>query len=292
MFLGKNLKYLRKQRGLNQDEMQAGTGVGRGTWSNYEKEDTEPSNQTLIDISNFFGVTVDELLKVDIELNRAFVHLNEIKENAEKVKNVHQKVHPSVHLSGKKQDVIGDFKVTIVAEPETKYDNKMQAIPVTDMAVAAGGGMYNEGHYETVDAVHLPTRLVKPGHTYLCVKIKGTSMAPTLQDGGYVIIRLLDKGEWAKMPDERVFVVIDTDGKAYLKRVKNRFKQGFIVLRSDSPEQVTFPSFNLETKEITAIWYVEWYFTAKMPNVHDQFYSRLQQLEDRVDDMQAKQLKK
>ena len=116
-------------------------------------------------------------------------------------------------------------------------------------------------------------------------------MAPTLQDGGYVVVRLLDKGDWAKMPDECVFVVVDSEGKSYLKRVKNRFKKGFIVLRSDSPDRASYPSFNLEAKEIMSIWYAEWYFSAKMPNIHDQFYSRLQQMEDDMDVMKQKLLK-
>jgi transcriptional regulator with XRE-family HTH domain len=287
-FFKKNIVYLRKNKGFTQIELATALSLKRTTIANYESGHTEPNIETILSFSEFFGVDAGFLLKNNLE----DVGLSQKLDVTKNAKNVGYNVGYDVGISGKKQDIIGDFKVTIVAEPEAEYGHRMQPIPVTDISVAAGGGIYNDGHYETGDAVHLPTRLVKPGHTYLCVKIKGVSMAPTLQDGGYVIIRLLDKSEWAKMPDERVFVVIDTDGKAYLKRVKNRFKQGFIVLRSDSPEQVTFPSFNLETKEITAIWYVEWYFTAKMPNVHDQFYSRLQQLEDRVDDMQVKQLKK
>ena len=77
-------------------------------------------------------------------------------------------------------------------------------------------------------------------------------MSPTLQDGGYAIIRFLDRSEWAKMPDERIFVVSDMEGKSYLKRVKNRFKKGFIVLKSDNPDQASYPNFNLTAEEILA----------------------------------------
>jgi phage repressor protein C with HTH and peptisase S24 domain len=172
-----------------------------------------------------------------------------------------------------------------LAQDGANYGQKAAIIPITDIAVAAGGGMYNNDHIEVEDALHLPSRLVKPGHTYLCVKIKGLSMAPTLQDGGYVVIRLLDKSEWANMPDQRIFVVIDTEGKSYVKRVKNRFKRGFIVMRSDSMDQHNYPTLNLDTNEIAAIWYVEWYFSAKMPNINDQYYHRLQLLEEKVDDL-------
>lgn len=290
-FLGKNLRYLRKQRGLNQDEMQAGTGIARSTWSNYEKDITEPNFEGLIQISSFFGVSIDDLLRKDMEIEKAIVHLNAGSDVSEKIKSVHPNVHPNVHLKGN-FDRFAEGGFTYALEYKAPYGRATDTlVPVTELEVAAGGGIYNDGPLDNVEKVGLGATFIKPGHTYLCVRIKGVSMAPTLQDGGYVVIRLLDKSEWAKMPDERVFVVIDTDGKAYLKRVKNRFKQGFIVLRSDSPDQATYPSFNLASKEITAIWYVEWYFSAKLPNIHDQFYTRLQQMEDRIDILEARQTK-
>lgn len=161
-------------------------------------------------------------------------------------------------------------------------------IPITDINVAAGQGIYNDDYIENVDSVRLPINLLKKNATYLCVRIKGESMSPTLQDGGFMIIRLLEKTEWAGMTDERVYVVSTTEGKAYLKRVRNRFKQDFIVMMSDNPDKATYGNFNLSTKEINTIWYAEWYLSAKMPNIHDQYYSRLQRLEDRLEDIEKR----
>lgn len=273
MFLGINLKYLRKLRGLKQDEMQAHTGITRATWSNYELSISQPDLETLSKISKFFGVSIDTLITEDISKN---VHLIKKDAQHDKGQNVHLNVHPSVHLN---------------AQNEPNSAENLVQIPITDISVAAGTGQYNSSHVENVDIIRLPVHFLKRNHSYLCVRIKGPSMAPTLQDGGYVIIRLLDRAEWAKMPDERVFVISDLEGKAYLKRVKNRFKQGFILLKSDSLDQANHPSFNLHASEINTIWEVEWYFTAKMPNIHDQYYSRLQQLEDRVDDLSSHLLK-
>ena len=113
-------------------------------------------------------------------------------------------------------------------------------------------------------------------------------MAPTIQDGGYVIIKQLDHSEWLNMPTDRIYVVVDKEGQTFLKRVKNRLsgtRGGFIVHSSDSPDKVSHPNFNLRHDEIAFIWYVEWYFTAKMPNIHDQYYDRLSRLEDTVDEL-------
>ncbi len=63
----KNVYFLRKMKGLRQEEMLEEIGVGRTTWSNYENNLTEPSIEGLINISIFFGVTLDELIRTDLE---------------------------------------------------------------------------------------------------------------------------------------------------------------------------------------------------------------------------------
>lgn len=279
--LQSNFKFLRESNGLNQAQLSVSLGFSRGAWNNYETGKSKPNLDDLLKISKYFGCDAGDLITKDLRN----VHLNEKSSVSEKRENVHLNVHPNVHPNPKISPVQPVLNINLVEESRAEYGRKGATIPLTDMSVAAGTGIYNNEALENVEYLKLPSSFVRSGSTCLCVKIKGISMSPTLQDGGYVVIRLLDKSEWAKMPDERVFVVIDTEGKSYLKRVKNRFKQGFIVLRSDSPDKATFPSFNLQAEDIVSIWYVEWYFSAKMPNIHDQYYSRLQQLEDRLEEL-------
>lgn len=65
--LGLNLRFLRKQRDLTQDEMPAQLGVSRATWSNYENDVTEPGIEMLLRISDFFDVSIDNLLRVNLQ---------------------------------------------------------------------------------------------------------------------------------------------------------------------------------------------------------------------------------
>lgn len=160
-------------------------------------------------------------------------------------------------------------------------------IPIADIKAAAGHGYMNPDVLEHSDFVQLPPSLAKSGQ-YLCIRIKGQSMSPTLQDSGYVIIRLMDKGGWRDIVSDRVYVISDIENKTYLKRVRNRFKSGFIVLTSDNPDKASYPNFNLRAEEITSIWYVEWYLSAKLPNIHDQFYGRIERLENSIDDLNRK----
>ena len=59
------LKELRKLKGMTQQETADALGISQVTYSRYENGEREPSNQMLITLSVFFGVTVDELLEAD-----------------------------------------------------------------------------------------------------------------------------------------------------------------------------------------------------------------------------------
>lgn len=169
------------------------------------------------------------------------------------------------------------IKVPVPVENDSDTVN----IPVVDISVAAGSGFYNPDFISEIDKIRFPRSMVKRNHTYLCVRIKGESMVPTLQDGGYLIIRLLDRSEWQYIRDEHVYVVASNEGNAFVKRLKNRFKDhGFIVCMSDNPDPMGFPNFNLFENEINTIWYAEWYISAKMPNIHKVYYNKVSELED------------
>jgi len=218
-------------------------------------EDLTMTQQSLTEILGFrMGVSPDLILRLNLAYNVSFDF-------------VFKNVKPIIQ----------------VRDLSIKKSNQNTAIPITDIKVAAGGGYMNPQFYEKNEFLELPKHLVKTGSTYLSLKIKGDSMAPTYQDGSYAISRLLDKSEWEDMRDGRVYVVVDTDGKGYIKRVKNRLSQGFIVCMSDNPDKASHPNFNVDLEDIVSIWYVEWYLSPKFPNIHDQYYSRLQRIEDMLE---------
>lgn len=165
-------------------------------------------------------------------------------------------------------------------------DSDMVSIPLVDISVAAGSGFYNPDYLSEIDCIQMPRSMVKGSQPHLCVRIKGESMVPTLQDGGYLIIRLLDPSEWRYIRDGHVYVVAEKEGRAFVKRLKNRFvEHGFIVCMSDSPDVQRYPNFNLMEYEINTIWYAEWYISAKMPNIHVTYYNKVTEMEDALEEM-------
>jgi transcriptional regulator with XRE-family HTH domain len=69
-FLGKNLRYLRKQSSKTQSEIAALIKKGQTTVGNWENGISEPNLEELLIISNYFDIPLDTLLKVDLaEMN-------------------------------------------------------------------------------------------------------------------------------------------------------------------------------------------------------------------------------
>jgi transcriptional regulator with XRE-family HTH domain len=252
MDFSERIKQYRKEKGLTQKELADIIGVKHTALSNWETNIAKPDIDTIIKLSNYFGISIDNLV-LGVESNKIIA-----------------------------QNIIQEQQADYNLAPDNK-----SYIPITDINAAAGSGWFNGDNITTIDKICLPNNLLRGG-TYLAVRIKGDSMSPTLQDGGFLIIRLLDRTEWAHMPNEHVYVVSDREGKTFAKRLKNRYQKGFYVLMSDNPDKASYPNFNFQLEDINSIWHAEWYLSARMPNIHDQYYSRLQRLEDIIEDIQRK----
>ena len=69
ILIGDKIKKLREDAHVSQIELSQKINVGNKTLSDYERNISQPSLQTLLDIANFFNVSVDYLLGRDTEMN-------------------------------------------------------------------------------------------------------------------------------------------------------------------------------------------------------------------------------
>src|ERR1700761_8862866 len=65
-FLGKNIRYLRKQSSKTQSEIASLIKKGQTTIGNWENGISEPNVEELVFLSNFFDIPLDVLIKVDL----------------------------------------------------------------------------------------------------------------------------------------------------------------------------------------------------------------------------------
>ena len=94
--LGQKIKQLRENKNLNQEELSLILGFkNRATLANWETGRTEPDNETLLKIADFFEVSIDSLLgrkekiKNDVpEITLNPKDMSKIKEEANRIKSL------------------------------------------------------------------------------------------------------------------------------------------------------------------------------------------------------------
>lgn len=68
MYLAQNLKYLREQKGMSQADIADLLGnIGQRAVSKWEAGESEPSLDTIIQLSEYFSVTLDDLILYDLK---------------------------------------------------------------------------------------------------------------------------------------------------------------------------------------------------------------------------------
>lgn len=133
------------------------------------------------------------------------------------------------------------------------------AVPVVDIEAAAGGGAINSDYFDEADVMRLPASMLpRTSAKRLCISVSGESMEPTIYDGTRIVVRLLDRSEWARIRSGEVYVVTDRDGNSYVKRLRNNLEtSGRLILTSDNPNQRKYTPLPLMEDEISNIWTVE-----------------------------------
>lgn len=80
MELGAQIKRLRNEHGWNQEQFAEKAYVSRQTVSNWENEKSYPDVHSLLILSDLFGVTLDELIKGDVETMKKEISRDNISE--------------------------------------------------------------------------------------------------------------------------------------------------------------------------------------------------------------------
>ncbi|MGG4033974.1 helix-turn-helix transcriptional regulator [Paenibacillus cisolokensis] len=73
MIFAEKLKMERKKKGWSQEELAAKLFVSRQSVSKWENGQNYPSIEVIINLSDLFGVTIDELLRSDEELTKKVI---------------------------------------------------------------------------------------------------------------------------------------------------------------------------------------------------------------------------
>lgn len=107
--LSNNLRYLRKRHRLTQDQMGEILNISRQAYSNYETSNRTPDLDTLLFLSNFYKVTLDELILTDLKDNKRYPE--KISEDLTPyILTKNAKTGNTIYLTDEEMDVITRFR--------------------------------------------------------------------------------------------------------------------------------------------------------------------------------------
>ena len=232
MYLAGNLKFLRKKAAKTQDALSTELKIGRTTIANYEAGISEPSVENLLALANFYGVSLDNLLSKNME--------DIVKSNEKDI----------ILRSALPGQAVGYSNMPRVITVDNSGNDNIIYVPVK----ARAGYLIGYGDTEFMET--LPTFRL-PGlsnATYRMFEVEGPSMAPNVLHGDRIIGERVEGLD--NIRDNRVHVVVHSEGVA-VKRVVNRLKErGKLYLKSDTiVHRHEFPTIEIDPADVREVWY-------------------------------------
>lgn len=237
MYIKSNIKLLRKRKGRTQDELANFLGMIRSTYSGYENGVSEPGIDTLVLFSNYFGVAIDTLVKVDLSTLKES-QLFQLEEGFD------------LYLKGSGLRILATT---------VDSDNRDNIELVSEKAQAGYKRGYSDPEYiRELPVFKLP--FVSPERKYRTFQISGDSMMP-IQDKSYVTGEFVENWEYLNNGDPCI-VLMNDDGIVF-KIIQKDFRKKQFVLHSLNKEYKSFPVL---VEEIAEIWKFVHYISEELPD--------------------------
>jgi transcriptional regulator with XRE-family HTH domain len=222
-----NIKFLRKKKGLTQQQFADSVGIKRSLVGAYEEERADPKYELLKTIALFFDVSIDDLIN----------------------ETINEKWAP------KPKGNPANLRVLSISVDKEDNEN----IELVPLKASAG---YLNGYADPEYVAQLPKfylPMFKQG-TYRAFEIKGDSMLP-LVSGTIIIAEYVEN--WADVKMGETYVVIaKSDGIVY-KRIGNKFKENKkLKLMSDNP---VFDPYEIAGDDVLEMWKAKGFISTHFP---------------------------
>ncbi|MBW4889525.1 LexA family transcriptional regulator [Mucilaginibacter sp. HMF5004] len=225
--ISSNIKFLRKKKGLTQQQFADQVNIKRSLVGAYEEERAEPKYDLLKKLAVFFDITVDDFINETID----------------------EKWAP------KPKGNPANLRVLSISVDKDDNEN----IELVPMKASAG---YMNGYADPEYVAALPKFNLPmfTGGTFRAFEIKGDSMLP-LPSGSIIIGEYVEN--WGDVkPAETYVVVSKSDGVVY-KRIGNKFKdQKTLKLVSDNP---VYEPYEVSGEDILELWKAKAFISTQLP---------------------------
>lgn len=229
-YLASNLRFLRNQQSITQQDLAAQLEVQRSMISAYEDGRSEPKLSTILKISEILQVSIEELLEHDITTKG--------------------------RLALQKR---GLNILTIACDAD---DN--ENISLVRQKASAGylNGYADPEYMESLPQFHLPT--LNKQATYRAFELAGDSMLP-LVPGTVVVGAYVD--QLSEIKSGRTYILVTkTEGVVY-KRVFNYLEENAKLFLVSDNEQ--YKPFEIKGQDVMEVWEAKAFISTDFPNPGD-----------------------
>lgn len=239
MHTGANLKILRKRIAQSQEETASALGLTRSSYSGYENEVAQPSVENLIAFSEYFHISIDDLVKKD---------LTSLSEEA--VTEI---------IEGPKADSSGKHLRVLTSLVDANDDELIEMIPLKASAGYANG--YADPEYlKILPTFHLP--FLSKNKKYRSFPIKGDSMPPVVE-GSYVVAEYIQN--WMTIRNATPCIVVTKEDGIVFKVLNNLLStnESFQLCSTNT----FYEPYEVKANEILEIWRFVNYISPELPDV-------------------------
>jgi len=263
MHFKNNIKLLRKRKGRTQDDVAHALEIKRTTLSGYENGVGTPNLSTLIQFSDYFGVTVDTLIKIELE-SLSDSQLSQLEKGYD------------IYIKGSNLRVLA----TTVDQ-----DNEENIELVNEKAKAGYAAGYADPEYIRI----LPTfklPFLSKQKKYRSFQISGDSMLP-IPDASYVTGEFVQ--DWNTIRNHHAYIIVTHDDGMVFKVIENKIEDGGkLMLHSLNP---LFLPYEIKVDEVSEIWKFVNYISSEVPvpnKEKDELTREVKELKKQVQAIQMK----
>lgn len=225
--IASNLKFLRRKKGLTQQQFADQMKIKRSSVGAYEEDRAEPKYELLKKIADFYELTMDELAYEKID----------------------EKWKPTPKSNASNLRVLS---ITV----DTQEKENIELVPVK----ASAG--YLNGHADPEYISDLPkfSLPIFQHGTYRAFEIKGDSMLP-LPSGSFIIGEYVEN--WNDIKPGQTYVVVSLNDGVVYKRIGQKYKdERGLKLVSDNKE---YDPYWVPSDEILEVWSAKGFLSTELP---------------------------
>lgn len=263
MYFKSNIKLLRKRKGRTQDDVAHALDIKRSTLSGYENGVGQPGISALAEFSEYFGIAIDTLVKVDLE-SLSESQLSQLERGYD------------IYIKGSNLRVLA---TTVDSENDENIEL------VNEKARAGYAAGYADPEYIRI----LPTfklPFLSKQKKYRSFQISGDSMLP-IPDGSYVTGEFVQ--DWNNIRNHHAYILLTRNDGMVFKVVENLIEtDGKLKLYSLNP---LFLPYEIKISEVTEVWKFVNYISSEVPEPNkekDELTREVNQLKKQVQAIQMK----